>query len=166
MIAGIYIYFFYHQKLGNHLILHNVFRFIEISCGAFLACKLRYNICVNFCIFAIVWWQIFNHWFNFWREIFIFISGFLTSFFSLEILIFFCVEEFPKNVLSFFFKQDVTYSHHSLADEEVFILIFSDERKPFLAEQKLGLHKRELLKYHECFPILVFEENLSKETAL
>ena len=107
-------------------------------------------------------WQIFNHWFNFWREIFIFISGFLTSFFSLEILIFLCVEEFSKNVLPFFFKQDVIYSHHSLADEEV----FSDERKLFVAEQKLGLHKRELLKYHESFPILVFEENLSIEISL
>ena len=107
-------------------------------------------------------WQIFNHWFNFWREIFIFISGFLTSFFSLEILILLCVEEFSKNVLPFFFKQDVIYSHHSLADEEV----FSDERKPFVAEQKLGLHKRELLKYHESFPILVFEENLSIEISL
>ena len=107
-------------------------------------------------------WQIFNHWFNFWREIFIFISGFLTSFFSLEILIFLCVEEFSKNVLPFFFKQDVIYSHHSLAEEEV----FSDERKPLVAEQKFGLHKRELLKYHESFPILVFEENLSIEISL
>ena len=107
-------------------------------------------------------WQIFNHWFNFWREIFIFISGFLTSFFSLEILIFLCVEDFSKNVLPFFFKQDVIYSHHSLAEEEV----FSDERKPLVAEQKLGLHKRELLKYHESFPILVFEENLSIEISL
>ena len=131
-----------------------------------MACKLCYNICVKFCIFAIVLWQIFNHWFNFWREIFIFVSGFLTSFFSLEILIFLCVEEFSENILPFFFKQDVTYSHDSLADEEVFILIFSDEEKPFVAEQKLGLHKRELLKYQECFPILVFEENLSIETAL
>ena len=157
---------FYHQKLRYHLLLYNVFRFIEISCGAFLACKLCYNICVKFCTFAIVLWQIFNHWFNFWREIFIFVSGFLTSFFSLEILIFLCVEEFSENILPFFFKQDVTYSHHSLADEEVFILIFSDEEKPFVAEQKLGLHKRELLKYQECFPILVFEENLSIETAL
>ena len=165
MIAG-KNFDFYHQKLRNHLVLHNVFRFIKISCRAFLACKLRYNICVKFFTFAIVLWQIFNHWFNFWREIFIFISGFLTSFFSLKILIFLCVEEFPKNVLPFFFKQDVTYSHHSLADEEVFILIFSDERKPFVAEQKLGLHKRELLKYHECFPILFFEGNLSIETAL
>ena len=63
-------------------------------------------------------------------------------------------------------EQDVIYSHHSVADEEVFILIFSDHRKPFVAEQKLGLHKGQLLKYHECFPILVFEENLSIETAL
>ena len=84
----------------------------------------------------------------------------------MEILIFLCVEEFSENVQPFFFKQDVTHSHHSLADEEVFILIFGDERKPFVAEQKLGLHKRELLKYHQCFPILVFEENLSIETAL
>ena len=153
---------FYHQKLRNHI----VFRFTEISCGAFLACKLRYNIYVKFCTFTIALWQIFNRWFNFWREIFIFISGFLNSFFSLEILILLCAEEFSKSVLPFFFKQDVTYSHHSLADEEVLILIFSDERKPFAAEQKLGLHKRELLKYHECFPILVFEENMSIETAL
>ena len=165
MIAG-KNFDFYHQKLRNHLVLHNVFRFIKISCRAFLASKLRYSICVKFFTFAIVLWQIFNHWFNFWREIFIFISGFLTSFFSLEILIFLCTKEFSKNVLPFFFKQDVIYSYHSLADEEVFIFIFSDGRKPFVAEQKLGLHKRELLKYHECFSILVFEENLSKETAL
>ena len=35
-----------------------------------------------------------------------------------------------------------------------------------MAEEMSGLHKRELLKHHESFPILVFEENLPIEIAL
>ena len=34
------------------------------------------------------------------------------------------------------------------------------------AEENSGLHKRELLKYHEPFPVLVFEGFLSIEIAL
>ena len=144
---------FYHQKLRNHLILHIVFTFIEISCGAVLPLSSVIIFAWSFVPLLYFIWQIFNHWFNFCHEISIFISGFLTSFFGLEILIFLFVEEFSKNVLPFFFKQNVISTHHSRADEEVLILIFSDERKPIVAEQKLGLHKRELFKYYECFPI-------------
>ena len=35
-----------------------------------------------------------------------------------------------------------------------------------VAEETLDLHIRELLKYHEYFPILVFEGSLSIEIAL
>ena len=43
--------------------------------------------------------------------------------------------------------------------------VFSKGSKFFVAEEKSGLHKRELLKYHEKFPILVFEGSLSIEMA-
>ena len=36
----------------------------------------------------------------------------------------------------------------------------------FVAEETSDLHIRELLKYHEHFPILVFEGSLSIEIAL
>ena len=48
----------------------------------------------------------------------------------------------------------------------MFFWRFSEESKPFVAEDKSDLHKKELLKYHEFFPILVFEENLSIKIAL
>ena len=35
-----------------------------------------------------------------------------------------------------------------------------------VAEETSGLHKRELLNYHEYFPILVFEGSLSIEISL
>ena len=37
--------------------------------------------------------------------------------------------------------------------------------KFFVAEEKSGLHKGELLKYHENLPILVFEGSLSIKMA-
>ena len=43
---------------------------------------------------------------------------------------------------------------------------FNRKRKVFVAEETSDLHKRELLKYHEYFPILVFEGSLSIEIAL
>ena len=49
----------------------------------------------------------------------------------------------------------------------VVFCVFSKERKFIVAEEKSGLHKRELLKYRESFPrILVFEWSLSIEMAL
>ena len=39
-------------------------------------------------------------------------------------------------------------------------------KKVFAAEEKLSLHKRELLKYHKTFPIVVFEGSQSIEIAL
>ena len=44
--------------------------------------------------------------------------------------------------------------------------VFNRKRKLLVAEETSGLHKRELLKYHEYFPILVFEGSLSKDKAL
>ena len=81
-------------------------------------------------------------------------------------MIFLCVVEYSKNVLAFFFKRDLIYSHQSVVEEEVLFWFFSEGNKPFVAERKLGLHKRELPKYHECFPILVFGENQSIEISL
>ena len=48
----------------------------------------------------------------------------------------------------------------------VFLCVFNRKRKVFVAEETSDLHKRELLKYHEYFPILVFEGSLSIEIAL
>ena len=48
----------------------------------------------------------------------------------------------------------------------LFFFCFNRKGKAFVAEEALDLHKRELLKPHEYFPILVFEGNLSIEIAL
>ena len=40
------------------------------------------------------------------------------------------------------------------------------KRKVFVAEETTDLNKRELLKYHEYFSILLFEGSLSIEIAL
>ena len=55
--------------------------------------------------------------------------------------------EFLEHVLAFTLKQDLLYFHLSFAEE-------------WLAKKKSGLHKRELLKCHESFRVLVFEESL------
>ena len=44
------------------------------------------------------------------------------------------------------------------------MFVFS-KSKFFVAEEKSGLHKGELLKYHENLPILVFEGSLSIKMA-
>ena len=49
---------------------------------------------------------------------------------------------------------------------DLLFCVFNQKRKVFVAEETSGLHKRELLKYHEYFPILVFEGSLSIEIAL
>ena len=48
----------------------------------------------------------------------------------------------------------------------VCVCVFNRERKVFVAEETSDLHERELLKYHEYFPILVFKGSLSIEIAL
>ena len=55
--------------------------------------------------------------------------------------------EFLENVLAFSLKQELAYSHQSVTEVTY-------------------LHKKELLKYHESFPILVFQGSLSREIAL
>ena len=57
------------------------------------------------------------------------------------------------------------YFHLLLAEEWLLFCIFSKESNFFVDEEKSGLHERELLKYHENFPILVFEGSLSIEMA-
>ena len=44
--------------------------------------------------------------------------------------------------------------------------IFNKKRRVFVAEETSGLYKKELLMYHESFPVLIFEGNLSIEIAL
>ena len=39
--------------------------------------------------------------------------------------------------------------------------VLNKKRKVFVVKGDSGLHKRDLLKYEESFPILVFEGNLS-----
>ena len=73
--------------------------------------------------------------------------------------------EFLENVLPFSLKQGLVYFHLLLAEEWLLFCVFSKESKFFEAEEKSGLHKRELLKYHENFPMLVFEGSLSIEMA-
>ena len=53
----------------------------------------------------------------------------------------------------------------STADVLVFY-VSNRKIKAFAAEETLVLHKRELLKYHEYFSVLVFEGSLSIEIAL
>ena len=48
----------------------------------------------------------------------------------------------------------------------VFVWCFNRERNVFVAEETSDLHIRELLKYEEYFPILVFEGSLSIEIVL
>ena len=43
---------------------------------------------------------------------------------------------------------------------------FNRKRNVFVVEETSDLHIRELLKYHEHFPILVFEGGLSVKIAL
>ena len=74
--------------------------------------------------------------------------------------------EFLEHVLAFSLKQDLVYFYLSFAEEWLFFRVFSIESKFFAAEEKLGWHKRELLKYHESFPFLIFEGSLSIEMAL
>ena len=48
-----------------------------------------------------------------------------------------------------------------------FVCVFLNRRrKVFVAEETTGLHRRELLKCHEYFPILFFEGSLSVEISL
>ena len=69
--------------------------------------------------------------------------------------------EFLENFLPSSLKQDLVYFHLLLAEEWLLFCSFSKERKLFVAEVKSGLLKRELLKYHELFLILVLEGSLS-----
>ena len=74
--------------------------------------------------------------------------------------------EFLENVLQVSLKQHLVYFHLSHADEWLLSCVFSKESKFFVAEEKSGLHKRELFKYHETFPISVFQGSLSIEMVL
>ena len=73
--------------------------------------------------------------------------------------------EFLESILAFSLKRDLVYSHRSLAEEWLFF-VFLIKQEVFVVEENSGLHKRGLLKYHEPFPILVFEGTLSIEIAL
>ena len=53
-----------------------------------------------------------------------------------------------------------------LVEEYLFFWVISKENKSFVAEKKSGLHNRELLKYHEFFPVLVFKGSLSIEISV
>ena len=70
--------------------------------------------------------------------------------------------EFLEKVLAL----TLVSSHQSLAEKWLFFCFFDKKRKVFVAESNSGLRKKELLKYHETFPILVFERSLSVEIAL
>ena len=53
----------------------------------------------------------------------------------------------------------------SIAVVLVFFVCFNRKRNVFVAEETSDLHIRELLNYHEHFPILVFEGSLSVKIA-
>ena len=74
--------------------------------------------------------------------------------------------DFLENILTFSLKLDLVFFQQSLAEEWLLFCVFNKKRKVFTAEENLGLHKRELLKYHESFPILVFEGSMLIEIAL
>ena len=46
----------------------------------------------------------------------------------------------------------------------VVFCVFNKKRKVFEAEENSGLHKRELLKYYESFPILVWGESVNRNS--
>ena len=48
----------------------------------------------------------------------------------------------------------------------VLVFFVLTEKKVFVVEETSDVHKRELLKYHKYFPILVFEGSLPIEIAL
>ena len=73
--------------------------------------------------------------------------------------------EFLENVLPFSLKQDLEYVHLLLAEEWLLFCVFRIESKIFVAEEKSGLRNRELLKYLETFPVLVFEGSISIKMA-
>ena len=54
----------------------------------------------------------------------------------------------------------------STAAVDVFFFVWVLIENVFVAEETSDLHIRELLKYHEYFPILVFQGSLSIEIAL
>ena len=72
--------------------------------------------------------------------------------------------ELLENILFIIFK--TRFGVQSLAEELLFLCVFNNKKKDFVAEENLGLHKRELLRYHESSPILVFEGSLPIEIAL
>ena len=74
--------------------------------------------------------------------------------------------ELLGNVLEFSLKRDLCILTCHLLKSGYFFIIYNKETKSFVAEDKSGLHNRELLKYHGSFPILVFEGSLSIEIAL
>ena len=65
--------------------------------------------------------------------------------------------EFLEDALGFSLKQDLVYFPCHLLKSGYFFVLLA---------KKTGLHKTELLKYHESFPILVFKGSLSIEMAL
>ena len=72
--------------------------------------------------------------------------------------------EFLESILAFSLKRYLVYSHQSMAEELFFVLLLKKE--VFVAAENSGLHKRELVKHYESFPILVFEGSLSIEIEL
>ena len=82
-----------------------------------------------------------------WRGCFFSVFLIKKSKFYLEIVIFSWVVDFFEIILAFSLKQDLVYSHQPLAEEWLFFE-FLIRKEPFVAEENLGLHKRELLKYH------------------
>ena len=65
--------------------------------------------------------------------------------------------EFLEKVLAFSLKLDLVFYHQSLAEEWGFFCVFNKKRKVFEVQENSDLHKRESLKYHESFAILVYE---------
>ena len=72
---------------------------------------------------------------------------------------------FSEKVLTFFLKLDLVFPHQSLA-EEWLCSVFLIQQEKFVVKENSGLRNEELLKYHESFPILVFQWTLSTKIAL
>ena len=64
--------------------------------------------------------------------------------------------EFLKNIFALSLKQYLVYSRQLPAEEWLFFCVFNKKSKLFVDEDNLGFHERDLLKYHESFPVLVF----------
>ena len=88
---------------------------------------------------------------------------FFSLLFSIEVLIF---SWNSRKSSSIFFKTRFSVLPPVTCWRVVVFCVFNKERKAFVVKENSGVHKRELLKYHESFPILVFWGEPANENSI